>query len=82
MKITIQSKQRHLWIPVPNFLISSPAARWIIIKGIEQYPQLTVTDADVISLFLKEISEIMKKHKGLEIICVESSNGEVISIVL
>lgn len=82
MKISIHAENRDLTIPIPNWMIDSIFTRNLIAKGIEKMPQFANIDQKTWDAFLKELAKIAKEYKGLELVHVESADGEIIRVVL
>ena len=83
MKITIHSDEHHFCIPVWNGLFCSKISRYAVKCCMKkQMNSEFVIDPDLMDCFLAEFSKMAKEYKGLEIVHVESSNGDLVSIVL
>ena len=80
MKITIASKNQKMMIPIPYFMMNNPMAR-LIVRKVLQTNQYQI-DVDIALKLMKEFSKTAKSYKGLELVRVETSDGQFVQIVL
>lgn len=69
-------------IPVPTFLIDSPVTSRMIVHGLQRSSCDVSVDPHSLSLFLKELAKVARQYEGLEIVRVESADGELIRVEL
>lgn len=87
MRIIVHSKERNLWIPVPMslagiaVLLIPNSAVSKIRKSLPPPWQELVTKAFLRKLY-RECRIALKQYHGLEIVRVESADGELVSIRL
>ena len=67
-------------IPIPYFMMNNPMSRLIVRKVLQtnQYQM----DVDIVLKLMKEFSKTAKSYKGLELVRVETSDGQFVQIVL
>ncbi len=83
MKISIHTDEHHFTIPVWNSLFCSRVSRYAVKCWMKkQMHGEYAIDPDLMYSFLAEFSKMAKEYKGLEIVRVESSDGNLVSIVL
>ena len=80
MKIIIREseKKRRIFVPIPNFIVTS---KWAIRKFMKHAEVAGITKAQI-RTFSKEFKKIRKHFKGLLLVDVESSDGTHVKIYL
>ena len=84
MKIRIKSKEQNLRISIPTGLVFSPlGARFICRYGL-QYAGDAMKDIspEALTALFAEFRRIKKEHGSWELVHVESSDGELVKVVL
>lgn len=83
MEITIidPNENKNIHLRIPNRIVFSTLSLSIIEKALKHSPNLT-TDSQTIHCLLKEMSHMNHQYKGLEIIDIQSKDGEIIKITL
>lgn len=86
MKIKIRSGYIRLTIPVPGAVIGL-AARWVPDRALKEMdhiaePYRSLIAKELLPLMLGECQSMVKEHKGLEIIHVETVDGTLVSVKL
>lgn len=87
MRIIVHSKERNLWIPVPMplagiaVLLIPKSAVSRMSQALPSPWQDLVTKAFLQKLY-RECRIVLKQYQGLEIVRVESSDGDIVSIRL
>ena len=67
-------------IPIPYFMMNNPMSR-LIVRKVLQTRQYQI-DVDIALKVMKEFSKTAKSYKGLELVRVETSDGQFVQIVL
>ena len=80
MKIRICSGQHKIVIPVPYFIINNPVSVLVIRKTLQE--EMCLINPNDAILIIKEFSKMSKQYKGLELVRVESAEGDLVQIVL
>ena len=80
MKIRICSGQHRIVIPVPYFMINNPVSALVIRKTLQE--EESQIDPDAVFMLMKEFSRMAKQYKGLELVRVESAEGNLVQVVL
>ena len=80
MKIRICSGQHRIVIPVPYFMINNPVSALVIRKTLQE--EESQIDPDAVVMLMKEFSRMAKQYKGLELVRVESAEGDLVQVVL
>ena len=80
MKIRVVSGKHRIFLPIPYFLMDNPVSLMIVRKTL-QNDEFQV-DLDAVMKLMKEFPEMAKSYKGLELVRVESSDGQFVQIVL
>jgi len=78
MKIKIRSEGKKIFIPIPNFLMTSK----FILKKISKHLDIEGISSENIRNFQKVFRKVRKQFKGLLLVDVESSSGEIVKIYL
>ena len=84
MKIHIKSGSQNLRIRIPTGLVFSPlGARFICRYGL-QYAGDAMKDLspEALSALFAEFRRIKRKHGSWELVDIESSDGELVKVVL
>ena len=84
MKIHIKSKEQNLRIRIPTGLVFSPlGARFICRYGL-QYAGDAMKDVspEALKALFAEFRRIKRKHGSWELVDIESSDGELVKVVL
>lgn len=83
MKIAIKSGTSHFTIPIPGWLAFSPfGIRMVLRHGRRSMPFLDgVSDRDAERL-IAEIGRLQKQYGSWELVRIESSNGDLVSIII
>ena len=84
MKIHIKSKEQNLRIRISTGLVFSPlGARFICRYGL-QYAGDAMKDLspEALSALFAEFRRIKRKHGSWELVDIESSDGELVKVVL
>ena len=67
-------------IPVPYFMINNPVSALVIRKTLQE--EESQIDPDAVVMLMKEFSRMAKQYKGLELVRVESAEGNLVQVVL
>ena len=67
-------------IPVPYFMINNPVSALVIRKTLQE--EESQIDPDAVVMLMKEFSRMAKQYKGLELVRVESAEGDLVQVVL
>ncbi len=67
-------------IPVPYFMMDNPLSALVIRKTLQE--DTSQIDSDVAVMLIKTFSKMAKQYKGLELVRVESAEGDLVQIVL
>lgn len=79
--IVIDPKEKtNLRLRIPNWIVFSNLGSHFLTKTIQHKNQSI--DSQALQYFFKEFRNISKPFKGLEIVDIQSSNGEIIQIIL
>ena len=80
MKIRVASGKNKIFIPVPYFLMDNPLCSLIIRRTFQQNGYQI--DPNTAVQLIKEFSKIAKQNRGLELVRVETPDGQFVQIVL
>lgn len=73
-------KKTNLRLRIPNWIVFSNLGSHFLTKTIQHKNQSI--DPQALQHFLGEFRHISKQFKGLEIVDIQSSDGEIIQIIL
>lgn len=79
MKIKIKTKDLKLTLPVPTFLINKKVVRYILKNITDSSSEFSEEQCRKIAKVLKKY---VRKYKGLKLLEVEESNGDIVEITL
>ncbi len=80
MKIRVVSGKHRIFLPIPYFLMDNQFSLMIVRKTL-QNDEFQI-DVDAVMKLMKEFPKMAKSYKGLELVRVESSDGQFVQIVL
>ena len=80
MKIRVSSGKYRIVIPVPYFVIDNPLSMLAIHKKLRE--DETQIDPEIAVKCIKAFSKMRKQYKGLELVRIETSDGQFVQIVL
>ena len=80
MKIRVVSGKHRIFLPIPYFLMDNPFSLMIVRKTLQE--DTSQIDSDVAVMLIKTFSKMAKQYKGLELVRVESAEGDLVQIVL
>lgn len=84
MKITIKEGQHHSFhIIFPTWMVFSPTLIWLSLRiARKKCPQLPYISRSTLKTLSSSIKETKRRYRHYELVNIESSDGDVVKIVL
>ena len=84
MRILIESQEKNLHIPIPDFLLSPKLVPFLVEKMGKKYSSemLMRIPPEALDRIFRELRSIKKKHGTWELVDIESACGDKIRIIL